>query len=432
MNSDRAVAFTSFDRAGVVSDAGTNLVFPDFGRLVARSSNHLGRGEAPDIDHLGTWAWGALLPDRSGIVVTSHEILPMSRLVRGDFRTRIWVLDFATREMRPVFEGDRPSSYMTCIDSIPDSPDWVVSAIIDGEQRLYRTDGDIYSTSLRYHQLTAEGDGFHYGADISPDGSSVVCHVTMGAKRGFPSYSIHRIDLTDGAKTVLYGDEAHLYFAPVHDPSGLRIAFLDCLHREDPGHVWADLCVAQSVHPSDISTDSPAQSTSSYTCAPNVTTGQMHWFGTSHGPAQHRGGGSNMTSWNLDGTAITCTRKLPGSHPDCKFDPSLPNHEENVFRPDLASGGTQICFLDPENGTMTDITEPVEGRWDFRVAVAPDSGELAFCRYRVGEPVEIWHGNPDGTHERKLTSGFRGSGADHPSWVPGALIDAVADAHEEE
>lgn len=128
--------------------------------------------------------------------------------------------------------------------------------------------------------------------------------------------------------------------------------------------------------------------------------------------AHRRGGGSNTSSFSPDGRSVTYTRLTPGAQPDCyvrpqvhpnpsnayravlfvlgqQFDASKPSHEENVsfrtegfrmisrggcslakiethrrqiFAPELARGGTQVCTIDVETGAVTELTPAVEGR----------------------------------------------------------------------
>ena len=121
-----------------------------------------------------------------------------------------------------------------------------------------------------------------------------------------------------------------------------------------------------------------------------VTSGQSHWFGTSYGADGYRGGGSNMTTWIPGRDRITWTRLLPDSHADARFDASLPDHEELVYAPELARGGTQLCALDPDSGDVEEITDAEEGRWDYHASWSAAGDAVVFSRARVTEPPELW------------------------------------------
>jgi TolB protein len=148
-----------------------------------------------------------------------------------------------------------------------------------------------------------------------------------------------------------------------------------------------------------------------------VSSGQRHWFGAAYGPAEARGGGSNTPHWSPDGATVTYTRIAPGSHPDCEYHPERPDHEELVYRPELARGGTQLCTLDPFSGRVTELTEFQEHRWDCRPMWSPDGRQIAFTRAVVGQPSEIWVIKGDDKNQRLLTRGYGERGADHPRWL---------------
>ena len=424
---DSVIAFTSFSRVGLVRSDGSEETYPELKHLIQSAPPRTGEDPA-DPESQKSWQWGPVLPSGDAMIVTSYEETAIERIVVGDLRTRIWLLDFATQRLVPILEGNRPSGYTTCAGVLPQGERLIASAIIDGEQRLFLTNGDVRSDRLEYEPLTAPGEGFHYGVDVSPDGTSLACHVTGGKYAGvdgkptippYPSYSIHRIDLVSRSRTVLYGDDNHLYFAPVFAPDGVRVAFLDCEMKADPAHFWAKLCVL----PVFLEEEPPTSAT--YRAATPLFTEPTHWFGTSHGSAEHRGGGSNSTSWTPDGDYITFTRRIPGSHPDCRYDASRPDHQELVYAPENARGGTQLCYISPDAEQVVEITTAEEGKWDFRAAVSGAAGSLAFARYSVGDPTELWMCAAMGGNEVKLTAGYDGHGADHPRWIPEALLDAV-------
>jgi Tol biopolymer transport system component len=210
----------------------------------------------------------------------------------------------------------------------------------------------------------------------------------------FP-YSIVTMPVDGGPKTLVAGNDGHLYFGPRWSPDGRSLAFLDCRPKEDPAHYWADLCLANP--------DGGEHRV--------VSPGLPHWFGTTHGSAQNRMGGSNMTEWSPDGATITYTRVAAGSHPDARFHPERPDHEENLYSPESARGGAQLCLLDPFRGTVKELTPYEENRWDFRSAWHPSGDRIVHSHAVVTKDTEIWVVNADGSRPRMLTRGFEESGA---------------------
>lgn len=190
--------------------------------------------------------------------------------------------------------------------------------------------------------------------------------------------------------------DKHLFFDPSWSPGGKSLVYLDCLPDEDPGHVTADLCVA-------------TMGDDGVWGHRWLTREQRQWFGTAFGPADARGGGSNTSTFAPDGRTVTYTRLTPGAHPDCYFDPERPNHEENVYAPERAKGGTQICLIDIETGAVEELTSAVEGRWDFRPQWSPTGSCLSFVRVpAAGAASELWLMDGDGSNQRLLTKGPRG------------------------
>ncbi len=94
-----------------------------------------------------------------------------------------------------------------------------------------------------------------------------------------------------------------------------------------------------------------------------------------------------------------------------------------IGRPDgsmnrqLTRGGTQICFLNPEDGSSTPPTQSDSPQWEFRPDWSRDSKRIFFCHARTGENPSIWVMDRDGKHQRRLTDGIDGNGADFPRWV---------------
>lgn len=388
MARQRSIAFASFGRIGVIREDGSGEHYPTFDRAGQKS-----------------WALGPEFSDGRRIVLTSREETAIEKEVIGDLTTHSWILDTAKGGLEEILTRDRPSSYVLCSALLPGEERVLAAAMQDGEERLHtmRLDG-----SDRF-ELTRAGDGFHYGTEVSPDGRRVACHVTGGkfpdrvGRPPYPSYSICVLDLSSGARTVVVGHADHLYFAPTWSADARELAYVDCQHRKDPAHYWADLCVA------DVAAKAHRV----------VTDDRSHWFGTSYGPADNRGGGSNVTRWV--GRSLSYTRKMPDSHPDCEHHPERPDHQENVYSPEKARGGTQICLIDPTAGAVRELTRPEEGRWDFRPCWSPDGARFVFARAWVGQPAELWVADADGGNARLLTRGHDGRGADHPRWISAAM-----------
>ncbi len=385
----RSIAYASFHHLGVIDVDGGDERYPEY-----------------DVPDQRGWQWGPEL-GQGRILLTSYEDTAIEKTVVGDVVTHTWVLDTATGGLREVLVLDRPSRWMTCVGVLAGGERVVVSAIVEGEQRLWLM--DLCGGNQR--ELTRRGEGFHYGVHVSPDERTLSCHVTRGKQAGtlsrksYPSYSIHTIDIETAERTHIVGHEEHLYFGPVWSPDGRTLAYVDCLYREDPAHFWAALCTA------NVGSGEHRV----------VTEAQSHWYGTSYGPAESRGGGSNTTQWSPDGRTLTYTRKLPDSHPDCDYHPERPDHQENVYNPDVARGGTQLCLLDPVSGDVDELTDAEEGKWDFRAAWSPEGDRIAFARARVAEPAELWVMDSDGSNPRFLTRGSEGRGADHPRWVSAGI-----------
>jgi TolB protein len=195
----------------------------------------------------------------------------------------------------------------------------------------------------------------------------------------------------------------HLYFGPAWSPDGAWLVFEDCLFKEDPGHDWADLCLARP-DGSELR---------------RITQGQSQWFGTSYGGPETRGGGSELPQWSPDGRWVTYTRRLPGAQTAWVFQPQRPDtdHFNRDYHPEAARGGTEICLLDPFQGEVRRLTHSDPPVWDFRPRYSPDGRQIAFCRAAVGQPSELWLMEADGSGPRRLTCGYRGLGADHPRWI---------------
>jgi Tol biopolymer transport system component len=251
-------------------------------------------------------------------------------------------------------------------------------------------------------EFTRAGEGLPYGLSLSPDARRVAYH--LASPRG---YELWVSDSDGGSRVQIAGHPDHLYFAPTWSPNGQWLLYQDCLHRDDPGHDWSDLCMA---HPDG-------------TEARALTRGQEHWFAATYGSPRNRGGGSNVPGWTRDG-AILFSRRLPGAKVPWEFQAQRPDtdHFNREFKPEQARGGTEICRLDPWTGAVTRLTQSqppgaCPGRWDFRASESPDGCQIVFCRAETGSPPAIWVMDAQGRQPRLLTEGLADQGADHPRWL---------------
>jgi Tol biopolymer transport system component len=377
------VSFTSRGRVGVVGEDGRGERFIDFGRSGQKS-----------------WQLGPAFGDGRRVVAFSLEDTTMSRVIKGLVTSHVWVYDLVAGSTEEILAGGRYSQYEGVAGILPGGGRVLGFAVVEGEQHLFTADLDGGNRRL----LFGKGEGFAYGVEASRDGSRVAYHVTGGKEAGqrgrFP-YSIMTMPTGGGPKVMVAGAEGHLYFGPRWSPDGGWLAYLDCRPAEDPAHFWSELCLGK-----------PDGSSHRV-----LTPGKPHWFGTTHGTAEYRMGGSNMTEWSPDGRTITYTRVSPGAHPDAEFHPELPDHEENIYSPGSAKGGAQLCLLDPIRDTATEVTPFQELRWDFRSAWHPEGKRIAHSRAVVTRPTEIWSVSPGGTAPRMLTRGFEEQGADFPKWL---------------
>ena len=184
----------------------------------------------------------------------------------------------------------------------------------------------------------------------------------------------------DGANRVrVAGHPDHLYFGTSWSPDGQWILYQDCHFKSDPGHDWSDICIGRP--------DGSEHRT--------LTNGQAQWFGATYGPAENRGGGSNMPAWTRAGH-ILFSRKLAGSKVPWEFQPQRPDtdHFNRDFKPELARGGTEICRLNPQDGSVTRLTQRDPPVWDFRASESPDSKRIVYCRAETGDVPAIWLMDP--------------------------------------
>ncbi|MBM4075907.1 MAG: hypothetical protein FJ267_09715 [Planctomycetes bacterium] len=149
-----------------------------------------------------------------------------------------------------------------------------------------------------------------------------------------------------------------------------------------------------------------------------LTSGQSMWFAASYGNLKSRGGGSNVPSWTADGKILFPHRTEGARVPwQYRVNQTDVDHFNRDYRPDQARGGSQICELDPRNGSLKLLTTVQESVWDFRSSSSSDGKQIVFCRAATGETPSIWTMDRDGKNARKITQGIDDLGADHPRWI---------------
>ncbi len=371
------IFFNSHGRLGIIDIEGRNERYLDF-----------------DIPGQVNWGFGPQFADGQRMILVSYEA---GKAWTGDVVTHLWVYDKKShRIIREIANSDKPAPFMACSSILPSGERIVTNPIIDGIQRLWTMNLDGSDPV----EVTGREDGFTYCVSPDASGDRLTFHATMIP--GKPGYRIFTTDTGGQHRVEVAGHADHLYFGPTWSPDGEWLAYLDCHHQSDPGHDWADLCVGR-----------PGGTEHRV-----ITTGQLHWFGTSFGAPESRGSGSNMPTWSPDGSTVTLTRSKKGSRTAWPYQADRPDedHVNRDYEPEIATGGTQVCLLDPFSGEITELTPLQDRVWDFRVAWSPDGAALAFCRSPVGQPAGLWTMEADGRNPRPLTTGFEGRGADHPVW----------------
>ncbi len=307
--------------------------------------------------------------------------------------THIWVCDLETNELTEVATHQRRAAFET------------PQLLIGDERMLLQVvrdeGGQIYTINLDgsdAREFTRLGEGLPYGFSLSPDGQRVAYH--LASPQGYQIWTSN----TDGDERTLVAAHAdHLYFGPQWSPDGEWLAFMGCRYAEDPGHDWADLCIARP-DGSDLRV---------------LTEGQALWFAATYGPPERHGGGSNLVAWARDGTLLVSQRspnaQVPWAYQAQRKDV---DHFNRDFAPELARGGAQICRIDIATGASEPLTPSEEHMWYFRQSQSPDGTQLLFCRAKTGDSPSIWVADADGLNGRELTKGFEDKGADHPRWLP--------------
>ena len=310
--------------------------------------------------------------------------------------THIWVHDLAAGDLKEICTQNRLAAFVTPA-LLLDHDRMLIQVVRDKVGQIYnvRLDGS------DARAFTQAGEGLPYGLSLSPYGQRVAFH--LASPKG---YQVWTSDLEGGQRRLIAGDPEHLYFGTSWSPDGQWILYVDCNYRQDPGHDWADVCVGKA----DGSTHRV------------LTTGQAMWFAATYGNRETRGGGSNSPGWTRGGK-ILFPRRHPNSKVAWEYQPNRPDvdHFNRDYKPELARGGTEICRLDPQDGTCEVLIANKPGVWDFRSVESPDGKWIAFCRATTGEPPALWVMNSNGDNPRRLTRGWQDRGADHPKWLTAGI-----------
>ena len=307
--------------------------------------------------------------------------------------THLWIYDLDSGALEEIATRERMAVFYT--------PQLLLSDQRMLVQVVRNKVGQIFSMNLDgtdARAFTSADAGFPYGLSLSPDGKRVAYH--LAASTG---YQIWTCDVDGNKRIRVAAQSGHIYFGPVWSPDAEWLAYQDCEPARDPGHDWSDIYVSRP--------DGSEQR--------RLTRGQSMWFGATYGNPQNHGGGSNMIAWTPDG-AILFPRRLPGSKVAWEFQAQRrdTDHFNRDYKPDLASGGTEICRLDPRDSSITCLTRSEPPVWDFRASMSGDSRWIVFCRAATSGVPAIWIMNADGGNPRERTKGLDNQGVDHPRWLP--------------
>ena len=373
--------FTSQGKTAIVGADGSGLRYFDFNQP----------GQA-------TWQPGPVFPDGQRVVFLSME--PRRDGPGRPFEkyytqtpTHLWVHDLATGSFKEICNQERLAPFETPA-LLLNSDRILVQVVRDNVGQIYsmRLDG------TGAHEFTRAGEGMPYGLSLSPDGQRVAFH--LASPQG---YQVWTSDLAGGDRMRVAAKLNHLYFGTNWSPDGKWVVYVDCLHQNDPGHDWADVCIGR-----------PDGSEHRV-----LTEGQAMWFAATYGNLETRGGGSNVPSWTHDG-AILFPRRTPGAKVPWEYQPMRQDvdHFNRDFKPESARGGSEIFRLDPVTGKVTVLTHSDPPVWDFRASESPDGKQIVFCRATTGGAPAVWVMDSDGQNQRLLTRGIDDRGADHPRWLP--------------
>lgn len=385
-------------QAGASRKTWPRLFFTSAGRTCLIHADGTGlRTLELDVPNQVTWQPSGFLPD--GRVM----LLSMEPRRDGPGRpfdayytqtpTHVWAYDLDLGTLEELLAKDRLAPFYTP-QLLLTGGRVLVQVCRPGRGQVFNMNLD--GTDAR--EFSAADEGLPYGFSLSPDGSRVAFH--LASPQG---YQIWTCDAFGRERMCVAAHPDHLYFGPAWSPDGEWLLYQDCHHVSDGGHDWSDLRLSR-----------PDGSEHRM-----LTEGQAMWFGATYGHRGNRGGGSNVAVWTHDG-AVLFPRRLPRSRVAWEYQAQRPDtdHFNRDYKPELASGGTEICRLDPRTGAITALTTSVPPVWDFRASESPDGCLVAFCRAAIGEVPGLWAITVDGSEQRLLTRGLDSRGADHPRWLP--------------
>jgi Tol biopolymer transport system component len=351
-----------------------------------------------EVPNQATWQPGPIFSDGRRVVMLSME--PRRDGPGRPFDeyytqtpTHLWQYDLNTGSLDEMYTKDRIAPFAT--PAILVSDERILVQVVKNKV------GQIYSMRLDgsdTREFTKAGEGLPYGLSLSPNGKRVAFH--LASPQG---YQVWTSDPDGGNRTQIAAQSGHLYFGTQWSPDGQWVVYVDCLYQQDPAHDWADVCVGRA--------DGSEHKV--------LTSGQAMWFGATYGSPKTRGGGSNVPSWTTEGQ-ILFPRRTKDAKVPWQFRVNQPDldHFNRDYKPELARGGTQICSLNPKDGSVTVLTEEKDHVWDFRASQSTDGKQIVFCRAATGEGPSIWTMDSNGANPRLITRGIDDLGADHPRWIP--------------
>lgn len=350
-----------------------------------------------DIPNQASWQPVLFLADGRRVMLMSMEKVNAGGISFSEYYhripTHVWIYDLDSGVLSEILKAQRIAAFYAPCVLLPGEEQLIVQVIADdGRASLYMMDLD----GDQAQQITHPEEGFPYGVSLSPNGKRIALHIA-----GSPSYRVFTCNVDGSDKVLVAGHPDHLYFGTSWSPDGNWILYQDCHYKTDPGHDGSDICIGRP--------DGSENRT--------LTTGQSQWFAAAYGNVKRHGDGSNMPQWCPDGR-ILYTRKLPGSQPAWQFQSQRPDtdHFNRDYHPRGARGGTEICLLNPQDGSVTQLTRNDPPQWDFRPTCSPDGERILFCRAKTSELPAIWVMDADGRNQRLLTRGLNGEGADFPRW----------------
>ena len=242
--------------------------------------------------------------------------------------THIWIHDLDSGSLTEIATKERMAPFYTPQLLLQD--DRILMQVVitkPGQTFNMNLDG----TDAR--EFTGSEEGLPYGLSLSPDGTRVAFHIA--SPKG---YQVWTSDTNGGDRKCLAAHPDYLYFGTNWSPDGQWVTYQACRYKKDPGHDWADLCIGR-----------PDGSEHRV-----LTKGQALWFGATYGNPERKGGGSNVPSWTQDGSVL-CSRRLPDSQVAWAYRTEQPDldHFNREYKPDQAKGGTEICKVSPEDGSVT-------------------------------------------------------------------------------